>query len=248
MLLVNQLAGFGAIAGGYRAEAVTFDGSNDYLELGSDYAGNADGKVGTISVWYKANGGDGTVRQILELDGVGGLQHHIAGAPNALIIDLYTSGVVNILRMASSAVAAGSGWKHFLASWDLAAGATHLYLNDVSDKNILTGPTNNTIDYTRTQHRIGARSGGSNKIDADVADLWFSPSTYLDLSIEANRRKFISAEGKPVDLGPTGALPTGSPPIVFLSGAVDSWHVNKGTGGGFTENGALTAASTSPSD
>lgn len=247
MLMVNHLAGFGA-GGGYRAEAVTFDGSNDYLELGSDYAGNADGKVGTISVWYKANGGDGNVRQVVDLGGLGGLQHHIAGSTNALIIDLYTSGVVNILRMASSAVAAGSGWKHFLASWDLAAGATHLYLNDVSDKTLLTGPTNQTIDYTRTQHRVGARAGGNNKIHADLADLWFSPSTYIDLSVEANRRKFISAAGKPVDLGPTGALPTGTAPIIFLSGPASAWHTNKGTGGGFTLNGALAAAGSSPSD
>src|SRR3546814_7073174 len=43
-----------------------------------------------------------------------------------------------------------------------------------------------------------------------------------------------------------GSTPTGSAPLVFLSGATASWHTNKGTGGGFTENGALTDAATDP--
>jgi len=33
-----------------------------------------------------------------------------------------------------------------------------------------------------------------------------------------------------------------------LSGDTATWHTNKGGGGGFTENGALTTSSTSPSD
>lgn len=230
---------------GYFANAVTFDGANDYLTRGGDLTGNADGKVGIFSCWMKANGGDGTIRSIA--GGAGGVPEFRHHSDNKFHLDLYTSGLSNILRMTSSAFLAGSGWKHLLASWDLAAGATHLYVNDVSDKALVTGPTNNTINYTRTDHLVGARDGGSNKINADLADLYINHAAYLDLSVEANRRKFISATGKPVYLGASGQGPTGSSPLVFLSGPTASWETNRGTGGGFTESGALTDATTSPS-
>ena len=79
-----------------------------------------------------------------------------------------------------------------------------------------------------------------------MADLMMWPGTYLDFSVEANRRLFISAAGKPVD--PAVAVAALGTPIVRFSGPTASWHTNKGSGGGFTENGALTDASTSPSD
>jgi hypothetical protein len=55
-------------------------------------------------------------------------------------------------------------------------------------------------------------------------------------SVEANRRLFITADGKPTNpaLWPSGGQ-------VQFYGAVDDWHTNKGTGGGFTLTGALTA-------
>jgi hypothetical protein len=54
---------------------------------------------------------------------------------------------------------------------------------------------------------------------ADVADVYFAPGQFLDLSIPGNVAKFISA-GKPVDLGSDGSTPTGIAPLVFLSGDV----------------------------
>lgn len=65
---------------------------------------------------------------------------------------------------------------------------------------------------------------------------------FIDFSNVTNRRLFIDAGGNPVNLGTDGSLPTGSAPDIFLSGDTDTWHVNKGTSGGFTENGTLTTA------
>ena len=83
-------------------------------------------------------------------------------------------------------------------------------------------------------------SSGSNKFNGDLADFWLDPGTYIDLSDPANRRKFRDASGNPVYLGADGSKPTGTAPDIFLSGNTEDWHTNKGTGGGFTENGALT--------
>lgn len=85
-------------------------------------------------------------------------------------------------------------------------------------------------------------------LTGNVADFWFAPGQFIDFSIEANRRKFIGADGKPVDLGSDGSAPTGAAPTIFLSGDDAGFATNRGTGGAFTLTGALTNASTSPSD
>jgi len=84
----------------------------------------------------------------------------------------------------------------------------------------------------------------------DCADYWFAPNVYIDFTQTANRRKFISAAGKPVDLGADGSTPTGTAPAIFLSGDASptGFQFNKGTGGAFTLTGTLTNATTSPSD
>lgn len=85
----------------------------------------------------------------------------------------------------------------------------------------------------------------------DLADFWWAPNVSLlsgSTIPEATRRLFIDASGKPVYLGASGELPTGTPPAVFFSGDASSFATNKGTGGPFTLTGSLTNASTSPSD
>ncbi len=82
----------------------------------------------------------------------------------------------------------------------------------------------------------------------DTADMWIAPGQFIDFSVESNRRKFIDADGKPVDLGADGSTPTGTAPAIFFSGDPLAFPTNKGTGGSFTLAGSLTNASTSPSD
>lgn len=46
--------------------------------------------------------------------------------------------------------------------------------------------------------------------------------------------------GNPVDLGENGSNPTQNEPIIFLNNPTATWQNNLGSGGNFTENGALT--------
>ncbi|WP_192246072.1 hypothetical protein [Mesorhizobium silamurunense] len=85
-------------------------------------------------------------------------------------------------------------------------------------------------------------------VSGDFADIWFAPGQFIDFSVEANRRKFVDASGKPVYLGANGEMPTGTAPAVFFSGDATGFATNKGTGGAFTLTGSLTNATTSPSD
>src|SRR3990167_6742542 len=233
-------------------DAADFDGTNDYMLRGADLTGSSDGKSGTMSVWIRIDGGDGTLRQVFENGTVNPSDIALQlSTGNIILIQGRNAAQTIILTLpTSNAYLAGATWLHILASWDLTAGVGHMYVNDVSDVGSTT-LTNDTIDYTEAQYTIGGSQDGGLLFNGCIAELWFAQNTYLDLSNVYNRRKFISASGKPVHLGTTGALPTGTAPIVYHhlddGEAVANFATNRGTGGGFPITGALVAADSSPS-
>lgn len=238
--------GFAAAAGaGYAASAVEFDGTNDYMLRGSDYTGNADGKQGIVSVWMK-RASDGANHYISY--GAAGRFSCIISAANKMdLAAASTIGVSSMRVFSTTDIVTADGWVHLLASWDVSISAIHFYLSDVEDANI-TKNLDNTLDYTQTDYAIGASTAGAVKFDGCLSDIYINTAEYIDLSVLANRRKFIDANGKPVDLGSDGSTPTGTAPIVFLNGDLTDFQTNAGTGGNLTVTGALAACSNSPSD
>ena len=227
----------------YIPNGVEFDGTNDYLSSGLT---TTDSKQGTISFWVNTDvAAFGRVHaaqsfnMTVSIDAVGEVRLTARSATDA--------SSVLILESQVGVISPGT-WHHVIASWDLSNPANrHIYVDDVDQ--FASAPTyvDDLIDYTTTT-AIGADTGGSGKLDGNLADLWFDYGTYIDLSVAANRRMFLDANGFPVDLGSDGSRPTGSPPDIFLSGDTATWHTNDGTGGGFTENGALTDALTDPGE
>ncbi len=68
ILLAGVLAVIAPFAGAqdYYPPAIgDFDGAADSLRRGSDLTGSADGKQGTVSFWYRVDGGDGTLRRLI---------------------------------------------------------------------------------------------------------------------------------------------------------------------------------------
>lgn len=235
----------------YSPIAARFDGTNDYLTRGAGLTGAADSKAMTFSCWVKVGADGSTMRILRGVSTVGGTVRRVAVSretDNTLNVWCANATDTNILSLNGTTATIADGWVHVLISFDLTDTAKrHFYVNDASGLSVSVW-TNDTIDFTIADWAIGAVPNGTEKFNGDIADLWFMPGTYIDLSIEANRRNFISEDGKPVYLGPNGNYPTGSAPLIFLSGATSSWHTNKGTGGGFTVTGALTESTTSPSD
>jgi hypothetical protein len=72
---------------------------------------------------------------------------------------------------------------------------------------------------------------------ASLADLYVNTADTIveaDLTISpANLAKFRSG-GKPVDLGANGSTPTGSAPLIFLSGDASQWPNNAAGSGAFS--------------
>lgn len=222
--------------------SVRFDGSNDYLDRNADLTGNADGKVGTVAFWLDLKGGDGGLMRII--DTTNSFFEARRTTSNEIKIRGFNSSSTEILTITSnSTYTASSGLIHVMASWGLANGVTHLYINGSDDEAAGSTATDDNIDYTRANFSIGATTGGTQFLDAEVADFYFTQE-YIDLSQAANRQKFYF-NGSPVDLGSDGSTPTGNQPIVFqhidAGGTASDFATNLGYGGGMVERGTLTA-------
>ncbi|MCB9988798.1 MAG: hypothetical protein H6868_05600 [Rhodospirillales bacterium] len=230
----------------YFINAVECDGVNDYLMRGADLTGNADSKKVSGSLWFRKNV-TGQVGVLYIVEGGRFLIQTEVGNKVRVKGDI-SAGGTTVLSLASTTTITDTGWHHLLFSADLdVPGSAKMYIDDVDVSNVVTfdGASGN-IDFTAAEHAVCSNASSADLFDGDVADLWLDFGTYIDFSVAANRRKFIDADGNPVPLGKNGEGPTGTSPIVFLSGDTADWHTNKGTGGGFTENGALTDAVNDP--
>lgn len=244
----------GAPAGGpYAVNAVHFDGTNDYVSRGAALTGQVAHAAMIGSVWLLP-GVDGsriTVGRSRQATETSRPWEVTREADNKLKVVVRNSA--NNVRChweSTDAHVIAGGWVHLLFGINLVASpVAEFYVNDVADAAPIIGPTTDDIAWdTITNCFLGANTSAGEMWNGDMAELYLNNGEYLDFATEANRRKYIDASGFPVELGATGATPTGTAPIIFQEGATAAWHTNKGTGGGFTETGALTDAATSPSD
>ncbi len=235
---------------GYIAQGVSFS-SATRTHRAAALTGVTDSKTGMVSFWFRAaTGTDGQFIRLISTAGGTALPIDILRMQTTGVFRFtaQNSAASNLFQISTTSTAlVGQGWKHVLASWNLATPILQIYVNDGVEYNSATGLTNDVIDYATsiTDYNF---PDSSLPGPFDIADFWFDPNqTPLDLSVTANRRKFISAGLAPVNLGATGATPTGTAPAIFFSGAAASWNTNKGTGGGFTITAdSITNASSNP--
>lgn len=225
----------------YSTTGVDFDGTNDHMSRGADLTGSADSKIYSGAGWvnmhstntgriYTNTGAAATIRWTSE----------------TLRIQAENSSATTILNINSSTISLNV-WHHFMFSVDLSdTGKRHLYIDNVSDLATVTTYTNDTIDFTKADHRIGAKLDGTEKVNGCSADLWIEQGVFVDLSSAANRAKFVTTGVELVDLGANGETPTSASPIMFFKGASASFNTNLGTGGNFTVTGTLTDCATDP--
>jgi len=251
MTIEKKLLATNPVSGVILPEAVSFDGTNDYLSRSSDMTNNADGKTFTFSCWvYIPSGYAGTIGVYnvgsfwIQPDKDGGLG--IVGyGPSGGNPAFYSNLPANSIPLDT--------YSNILVSINVNGGVStrlrHVYINDVNvtpanadwyesegsgwynDKLINFTPDNGTI-------RVGANAT-SQKLKGRLAHV-FLDYTYRDLSVTANRRLFIDADGKP-----SSTIP--SSPILYLpmKDAATAGS-NSGTGGDFTVNGVLATAERGP--
>ena len=238
----------GIVAGGEAAEGVSFDGTNDYLSRTSDLTGNADGKTFTFSCWvYFVT--TGTTQRIYTVQsgagGENGFQAYITNTGQFIInnyVDGGGGGANRTLTFTSSLLVPEKTWSHIVFSCDLTNTSNrHLYINDVLDSSVTYGYYNNlNIDFALAEHYIGYVNGFSQNVKGRLAHVYLD-YTYRDLSVEANRRLFITDDFKPAS-----GLASLSPILYLPLTDADTAGDNSGTGGDFTVNGTLDTAQRGP--
>jgi len=235
-----------------------FDGTNDYMRYTGAMTGNVDSKLFLMSFWINCNTGtDGTRFDVF---------YPVSGAEPKPIVQrtattdrLYFSAsntsntAIQSFGTADNAITAAAGWQHCLIYVD-AAGNRYMYINDVLQTDNSDADTNDTMDLTPTTNTtIGAKGdNAANKLAGDLAEFWIIHAVSFDPTVEANRRLFYSADGKPVDLGTDGTAPGLGSPVVYCSlrpgDAASDFATNRGQGEDLTITGALTLSATNPGD
>lgn len=223
-------------------------GGTTYLQRLANLTGIANAKSGIVSAWVHINGGDGQEQDFLigsdppTFSGVG--MSFYRESTNQIIVQDNTGVATSFGLFSGNLHLEGEGWLHILAAWDGATGAKHLYINDLNELDPASVANNVNTNYAScTQWAVAAFAGSTSFLDGCLAELFFAPGQFLDLSITANRRKFIDAAGAAVNLGTTGSTPTGTAPRVFLhldrADLPSQLAVNRGTGGDFTVGGGV---------
>lgn len=239
-------------------DAADFDGTNDYLTKLNSNWGLSDSKTGIFSCWFYLDVLNGTygsnLLNVFNTTGSSIFEAYVTTASKFDIMVKIGSSAATVVNIRTSGSISTGTWVHVLSSWDAAASARHLYINGTSDKGGIDTGSNNNAGYSSFDDSVvGAfATDGTAKWDGGMAELYFAPGQYLDLSVQANREKFRNSSGKPVDLGATGSNPTGTSPALYLhlddGETANNFAVNRGTGGNFTVSGSLTTFSSSPSD
>jgi hypothetical protein len=172
------------------------------------------------------------------------------GAAGTVSVTGFNSSGTQILRADTTDLIFVTGRNYtVVVSLDLTdTGKRFIYINGVSAAVTWTTYTNDDIDFAVAAtpvFRVGIGSGSGQFFNGRLGNIYFNTS-YIDLSAARNLAKFVTGTGmsaKPVDLGATGELPTGTDPLIYLPMYGNNAGKNYGSGGDFTVNsGPFTGA------
>lgn len=234
----------------YNAPYSDLDGTADYLDRTTAPTGITDGKAFTLHFVAAA---ESAGRSLLTFATSTTNRFHAVYGGNANILEVVaanTAGTQILFFTVAGALVSGRN-RVVTMSIDLSdVNKRHVYINGTLVSPTWTTYTNDTIDFAITstpRYRVGCNAGTTpaNFFDGRLGALWFDTS-YIDLSVASNLAKFVTGTGidaKPVDLGASGELPTGTSPIIYLPMYGNNAGKNYGTGGDFTVNsGPYTGA------
>lgn len=241
----------------YRADAVHFDGSTS-LRIGSLAAPLAPTSF-SCSLWFRSSPFNSPPNYhtffVTDPDNAystfSGVWNSVSQNPGNSFVSMFDSNGSNNDGAYSSVRVDNGEWHNMIFSGTTGDSQNifAIYIDDQPATGVTSDSAAYTMAFNGLPFRVGDDGFGGGFI-GDMADLWIAPGVQLvendgnfnGIISEANRRLFISADGKPVR--PTN-FPTGT---MLFSGNKDIFSINQSTGGVFSVTGTLTNASTSPSD
>ena len=126
---------------------------------------------------------------------------------------------------------------HLLLSIDFLTFTAQCYLNDAALTFSGTTPAGFFTAGIPLTNTLLAEQFGNTGLHGYMSALWLGQTaSFVDLTVTANRRKFINADGTPAGLGSNGQTPFGTAPAIYQNiaagGAGTAWLSNLGTAGG----------------
>ena len=204
-------------------------GGNTYLYTNSINVVSNSTKL-TISFFFRPKQDDRTMIEIQDSSGNSRLIVHMVD--DKFTVAIMNTVPYNVQEFESSGVLNRLTWQHILISIDTVTLSQQLYINDVS--NIV--PIDNsagTLGLDTGTIRIG--TGFNETFNESISELYIEPGLWLDLSLEANRRKFINADLTPANTRQLNIV-DGLDPSIYLPNSKDSITNNEGTGSNFSMN------------
>jgi hypothetical protein len=209
-----------------------------YLTRTGGFSSPTNTKQITFAIRGSLNAGNGSVRALLRQSTSAQPLQIDLQSTNAFRLSARNAGGTIIGRVDSGSTlttALGTFW--LVASLDLNAGTGLVYLNGVSSKTGTDILTNDTINFSATSTlSLLATPTGTGLLDINVEYL-FLDNRFVDLTNPADLVKFQTLAGMLSD----GSGPTGSAPLLFMTGNAATWNAgtNQGGGGAFAATGTF---------
>lgn len=269
--LINPYRFTAAAPTGFVCDAAHFDGTAARMDRAGTFTGQASSGSGIFSIWLKASHAASLAGNFVFL------MDQSASPGNAFFSVNLTSGlgagfnedgiqiagfdstVTRVFGVTTSSglTDASTAWIHYLVSWNTATPAVKVMVNGADHS------ADGTVDTVSGSVALASanapRVGYLNNLgtvqqwyQGGMAEVYFAPGQYLDVTVAANLQKFRTSGGKPENLGTDGSTPTGTAPLVYLHlddlQAASNFATNRTGKGNYTITGTLTTEATSPSD
>jgi hypothetical protein len=179
--------------------------------------------VGILSAWVKFNNPIGDDEFIISTSAVDFLFRRFSTGEVSFSCT-HSGGAGVGIRINSGAALSSGVWHHVLMSWDMnTVNSQRVYIDDIHsiDTDIFINGV--TLNYDTGTCCLGGASQAMPPPNFPfigcLAELYVNTAAYLNFDVESNRRLFIDAAGKPVDLGTDGSTPTGASPTYYFPDA-----------------------------
>lgn len=237
MLKIDYMLGFGGGSAKDNTGAVNFDG-NTWLSRGADLTSVPSTNYWTYSFWYKFDSTTDTTVYENSIEKVVFFNTYVWQ------IESKSPDTVNIGYEGLDTDV--TNWHHTCGMVNTgSANDSHYYRDDTE---ITAGSRagnydGSNYDLSSSNHflfKSGGPGADARQFEGSIYEFWMDWGQNIDLTNTTTRRKFISADLKPVALGANGETPTGTSPEIYMTGGAASFATNLGTGGAFTVgSGAL---------
>ena len=244
-------------------DAISFNGSSSNIQYTNNFYRDTDmrytddgstiGNAYTLSFWFKPTITANQSERIIDVrsgavDQVYSLYLRADGASKAYLNIQYSDTNSQFMfgrtPLNDSTIVDGA-WNHCLYSAKQLGGTGKFEHNFAINDTVLTTTDNDSGDITATpiattNTSIGKLEGSAGgHFEGCLSEIWMKDD-YYDLSVESNRRKFISSNDKPVELPAS--------PLVYLNGSASNWTNDGSTDLGTQSLNTITNCSNSPSD